>query len=277
MLKTIVVHVDGTAGSARRVAVALQLAQRYEAHLIGAAMTGLSAFLFPVSALAVGMPPVVFPVDELRAEADAALATFDQAARQAGLASFESRRIDEESAVGLCLQARYADLVIVSQPDAGAPAPRLRADFTEYVLLHSVRPVLVVPAAGAPVASAAPGARVALGWNGSDAAARAIASALPLLRQASQVELVLFGDTDDGDEPGADLALYLARHGVEVTVSARAGTDDAGQALAAFAAAKQCDLIVMGAFGHTRLREAMLGGATRSVLRAAQVPLWMSH
>lgn len=276
MYKTILVHVDHSAASAARVAVAARLAQRAEAHLIGAAMTGLSAFMFPVSAMSVGMPPVVFPIDELRDEADAALAKFDSAVRQAGVDAFESRRIDEDAAVGMCLQARYCDLVVIGQNGPDALPSRLRPDFAQYVLLHSGRPVLVVPSGGF---DGEIGNSVTVAWNGSADAARAIASALPLLKRAGRVDLAVFDaeHIDEGDEPGADMALYLARHGVKVVVSAHGADDNVGKALLAFAADKKSDLIVMGAFGHSRLREVVLGGVTQSALSRSPIPLWMAH
>lgn len=276
MYKTILVHVDHSAACAGRVAVAARLALREEAHLVGAAMTGLSAFMFPVSAMSVGMPPVVFPIDELRDEADAALTRFESAAQQAGVLSFEARRIDDDAAVGICLQARYGDLVVISQDGPDAPSSRLRSDFAQYVLLHSVRPVLVVPAAGV---DGELGNRITVAWNGSSEAARAIASALPLLKRAGRVDLVVFDadNTDEGQEPGADVAVYLARHGVKVVLSSSASDDDVGKALLKFAAEKQSDLIVMGAYGHSRLREVVLGGVTQSALSRSTLPLWMAH
>jgi len=275
MYKTILVHVDGTPQSAQRVDVAARLAAEYEAHLVGAAATGLSAFALPVSVLGAGAMPVVFPIDELRADADLALDGFDARARAAGALSAERRRCDDEAGVALALQARYCDLVVLSQapPDASMS---LRADFVEYVVMESVRPVLVLPAAG----SGAPvGRRVTVAWNGSNEAARAIASALALLKRAAQVDLVVLvadGERErDGHAPGADMALYLARHGVKVDLSAGAPGPDAGAALLAFAREKGSDLIVMGAYGHSRFREFMLGGATQTALHGSPVALWM--
>lgn len=278
MYKTILVHVDGTARSAHRVDIAARLALLHDAHLVGTATTGLSLFAFPVGGFEPGLPTVTFPIEQLRAEADQALDAFEAAVRQAGVSKFERRRIDDETGVGVSMQARYADVAVISQSARGEPLPRLRTDFPEYVLLNCARPVLVVPAGGI---QGAFGKRVAVAWNGSADAVRAITSAIPLLQAAEQVNLVVFNADTEGDIhgelPGADMAVYLARHGVRVEVMATDTDDDEGDALLSFAADNKVDLIVMGAYGHSRFREILLGGATRTVLRTSSLPLWMAH
>ncbi|MDQ1832448.1 universal stress protein [Massilia scottii] len=277
MYKTILVHVDANTRLAARVEFAAQLAIANDAHLVGLAPTGLSAFMFPVSAMDAGMPPIAFPIEEIRAGAERSLNLFEGRARQLGVKSLEGQLVDEETGTGLCLQARYADLVVVSAPVAGDTIPFVRPDFTEYVLLNCARPVLVLPAAGA---VGAIGKRVTVAWNGSAEAVRAIASALALLQGAAQVDLVVVGKKQldlRGEQPGADIALYLARHGIKVDVTTVHGGDDDGESLLSFAAEKGSDLIVMGAFGHSRFREFVLGGATRTALRSSPIPLWMAH
>lgn len=278
MIKTILVHVDHSSQSADRTDIAARLAMEFDAHLIGTAATGLSAFAFPVGGFDAGFPPIVFPFDELRADADRALDRFEQAARKAGVNSFERRRMDDEPGYAVSMQARYADVVVLSQPDPNAPLPRVRSDFTEYVLLNCVRPVLVVPHQGlaGPIAS-----RLTVAWNGSTDAVRAITSALPMLRRAQEVSLIVLNADEaanmHGDDPGADIALYLARHRVKVDVTAMETRADIGEALLSFAADKHCDMLVMGAYGHSRFREILLGGATRSVLATSRIALWMAH
>lgn len=278
MYKTILVHVDGTSHAAQRIDIASRLALLHDAHLVGTAPTGLSLYVFPVGGFEPGLPTVTFPIDELRSQADRALDAFETSVRQAGVDKFERRRIDEESGVGVSMQARYADVVVISQSVPGESLPRLRADFPEYVLLNCARPVLVVPAAGI---QGPFGKRIAVAWNGSADAVRAITSAIPLMRAAEQVNLVVFNADTEGDihgeVPGADMALYLARHGVRVEVTATDTDEGAGEALLAYAADNSIDLIVMGAYGHSRFREILLGGATRTVLRTSPLPIWMAH
>lgn len=278
MYKTILVHVDGTARSAKRVEIASRLAILHDAHLVGTAMTGLSAYAFPVPALAPGMPAITFPIEELRAEAERALDLFDSGARKAGVQSFERRRIDDEAAAGVSMQARYCDLVVISQAAPDEFVPRLPSDFPEYVLLNSARPVLVVPVTGMKHDF---GKHVTVAWNGSADAVRAITSAIPLLQRAEQVRLVVLNADAKrdmhGEDPGADIALYLARHGIRVEVTSTRSAPDEGESLLSFAVDKGSDLIVMGAYGHSRFREILLGGATRTALRSSPIPLWMAH
>lgn len=278
MYKTIVVHVERSDTALLRIDLAVRLSLKYEAHLVGTAMTGVQPAAFPVGGFDIAAPASPFPLDELRATADRALDAFDARARSAGVLSVERRRLDDEAGFGLAMQSRYCDLIVIGQAAQNSVLPRLRSNTPEYVLLDCVCPVLVVPSAG-PAGDI--GKRVTLGWNGSANAARAIMSAIPLLRDAELVSLVAYGAESDmamqGALPGADMAAYLARHGVKVELTARDATSDAGNALLAHAANHGSDLIVMGAFGHSRLRELVFGGATRSALCASGLPLWMMH
>jgi nucleotide-binding universal stress UspA family protein len=280
MYKTILVHVDETAHSAQRVAVAARLALQYDGHLVGAAMTGFAAGMLSYPAIDPGVPAIVFPLDELRTRAGRALDQFERQAREAGVRSIERRLHDEDAAISISMQSRYSDLVVISQVSPDEYLPRLRSDFPEFVLLNSARPVLVMPSRPQ---DSAPGRRVTVAWNGSSNALRAITSAVPLLQRAEQVSLVVFdaegatGDNAHGDDPGVDMAAYLARHGIVVEVGTAHGGSHTGDALLSYAADRQSDLIVMGAYGHSRFSEIMLGGATRTALQSSPVALWMAH
>ena len=278
MYKTILVHVDESPRSAQRTAVAARLALREEAHLVGAAMTGMQTSLLPMGGYELTFEVAGFSIDDLRAEANVSLDAFEVAARQVGVNSIERRCIDEEPGMGISLQARYCDLVVISQTDPDQFLQPLRSGFPDYVLLNAPRPVLVLPLDATP---ATLGQRITVAWNGSAEAVRAIASALPLLQRARKVNLVVF-DADisgelHGEVPGADIALYLARHGVPVEVTSGGAGIDVGASLLSFAGKNEADLIVMGAYGHSRFREILLGGMTRSVLASSTIPLWMSH
>jgi nucleotide-binding universal stress UspA family protein len=278
MYKTILVHVDETANSDHCIDIAARLAMEQSAHLVGTATTGISPYVFPVGGFDPGMPAITFPIEQLQAAADSALDKFEAAVRRAGVSKSERRRIDEEAGLGISMLARYADLVVLSQAVSGDSLLRMRSDIPEYVLLNCARPVLVVPTTAI---QGELGKRIAVAWNGSANAVRAITSAIPMLRRADQVKLVVFNAKMEGDlhgeEPGADMALYLARHDVRVDVIATETDADPGEALLSYAADCHADLIVMGAYGHSRFREILLGGATRSVLRSSRLPLWMAH
>jgi nucleotide-binding universal stress UspA family protein len=278
MYKTILVHIDETARSVARVELAAAIARDNDAHLIGAAATGVPEFIFAGDGLLTGVPMPDWPLADLRARAERALDLFESTARAAGAASIERRCLDEDPGIAMAMQSRYCDLAIIGQVGLDEFFPRQRSDFPDYVVLNSARPVLVLPGAGA---TQPPGARVTLAWNGSNEAARAVASALPVLKTAHQVDLVVF-DPDTlagvhGLEPGADIARSLARHGVRVDVTATRAAAGEGEALLRFAKEEGSDLIVMGAYGRSRFREILLGGMTRSVLASSPIALWMAH
>ncbi len=119
-------------------------------------------------------------------------------------------------------------------------------------------------------------------WNASREAARAVRDAMPLLEQSQSVDLVTFRPKSSqgahGELPGADIALHLTRHGINVDVQQLGGTDiDVGNALLSHVADRGSDLLVMGGYGHSRLREFVLGGATRTILSSMTVPVLMAH
>ena len=276
--KTVLVHVDRSRDASSRIAIAAQIALANQAHLIGAAMTGMSPYVFAAAGLNPAVPPLLLSFDALREESAQALDAFEQQAVAMGLASYERRQVEDQAGPGMSMQARYADLLVISQADRASPAPRLRADFPEYVLLNCARPVLLVPA-GTPPAPV--GRRVLIGWNGSREATRALTSAIPLLKDAEHVDVVVLNPEAEGDVhgplAGADIALFLARHGVKVDVRSLSGVADVGGVLLALAADAGADLLVMGAYGHSRIGEILLGGVTRKLLASARLPLWMAR
>jgi nucleotide-binding universal stress UspA family protein len=177
------------------------------------------------------------------------------------------------------LHARYADVAIVGQMNPDDDALGSTGDLPERVVLGAGRPALVVPYAGT---FKTVGQRVLVAWNASREATRAVNDALPLLQGASKVTVLTInprgGLHGDGEVPGADIALHLARHGVRAEASALKSEDvDIGAMLLSQAADLDADLLVMGAYGHSRLREVILGGATREILRSMTVPVFLSH
>jgi nucleotide-binding universal stress UspA family protein len=203
---------------------------------------------------------------------------FEEIARRRGVGTIERCCVEEDTDIGLCMQSRYSDLVVVSQASLKTWPAELRSDLPQDVVLHSARPVLILPSTCTGISTAS---SITIAWNGSNEAARAIYSALPLLQRARQVDLVVFDAELErdahGELPGADMADYLAHHGVRVEVSSlRAGRYEC-DALIAFATEHGADLIVMGAYGHSRFRQLMLGGVTSSMLAISPLPLWMCH
>ena len=279
MYKVIVVHVDGSARQESRLRAAALLAVRYGAHLVGSAATGISWVDYSLLTGSMAAPVIGDDFQALRQSAWAHLAAFKEAAARLGVAAIDGRVIEDDARYALLLQSRYADLVVLSQDGEDQPGLPLRVrGLPEHVALRGARPVLVVPGdyRGEPI----PGTAL-VGWDGGTQALRAIMAALPLLEHAAAVKLaVLNPDTlldAHGEQPGADMALYLARHGLQVEVVVERTRATTGTALCALARDCGAGLMVAGAFGHSRYREWMLGGTTRELLERARVPLLIAH
>ncbi|MBC7415551.1 MAG: universal stress protein [Herminiimonas sp.] len=277
--KTILVHVDDTRHVAARVEIAANLAIAQDAHLIGAALSGVSRFIEQAVAVNPDDPAIRPYLDTLRRRANAALDRFHEQAGRLGLLSVERRLVDDETTDGIALQARYCDLVVVGQTDPDEPVLTVRPDFPEYIATSSGAPVLIVP-----YARSFPrvGSRILVAWNASHEAKRAVQDALPLMKGAEQVDVAVFNPAEHperyGAYPGADIKQYLARHGIPAALRMEHGPHgEIGDALLAIAAEATSNLLVMGCYGHSRFREMLLGGVTRSILTAMTLPVLMSH
>jgi nucleotide-binding universal stress UspA family protein len=206
-------------------------------------------------------------------------AAFEKACEAAGL-SHEWRPVRSpggDSAVSALVSARSADLVVVRQPDRAADEDM--ATNVEALLFEGGRPVLFLPPNGQ---LASPIRRILIAWDGSREAARATHDALPLLKAAEAVEVVVV-DPDklpDIDAPlaGTDIAGCLSRHDIHVNVTTVSkGSGSTAEAISAQVAASNADLVVMGAYTHQRLREWLFGGVTRAFLESSPVPVLMSR
>lgn len=277
--KSILVHVDESTRTEARVGIAAKLANVYDAHLIGVAMTGISRLLFQSGTFGFIDPATMaVNLDFLTDRAKHSLEQFESIVKSTEVRSIESRLIDDEAGAGLCMQARYSDMVVIGQANLGESSVGVTRDFPEYVVINSGRPVLIIPYAGR---FDSIGAKVLVAWDASMESTRAVTNALPLLKQAAMVQVVVFNPADrlekHGQQPGADIAHYLARHGINVEVAQQTTPIDVGNALLSCAADFNSDLIVMGGYGHSRFREVLLGGVTRTMLKSMTVPILMSH
>ena len=275
--KTILVHVDGGPCQQSRLRAAAVLAAANGAHLVGSAATGVSYSSYAVLNGSMAIPVSNRDFQELRDAVWVQLDDFMAQAERLGIHGAEARMVEDADRDGLLLQSRYADLVVLSQ-DKQHDRARTERGLPQYLALHGARPVLVVPDTyhGKPI----PG-DVLVGWDGSMPAQRAINAALPLLAQAGTVHLAVVNpDLQSGlhgDEPGADMAHYLARHGMKVDVAVAHTRAPEGEALMDMARDCHAGLMVTGAFGHSRYREWILGGATRTLLGHAPAPLLTAH
>jgi nucleotide-binding universal stress UspA family protein len=272
-IKDILVHVvDGDAGAAR-VRAAAALARTHQAHL-----TGLYAMWIPpipgYIEAQIGAEVMQTQRSLYLEQARLAEETFNECAEDAGVPT-QWRCVETDRPDALALHARYCDLVVTGRREESDD--RNGVSDAEHVVLTSAKPVLVMPdTRGAP----APGEHMMVAWDGSRESTRAVDAALPLLTVAKRVSVVCIDprDNDHGDIPGADLCAHLARHGIRTEAqSVDSGGQGAGPTLLGRAGADGADCLVMGAYGHSRLREVVLGGATAHVLQHARIPLLMAH
>ena len=278
-LKNLLVHIDDKATCEKRVDAAIALAQGFDAHL-AAVMLVAEPHVPP--ALGVHIPADVLSRQREESEANAAavLEAVRQRGDKAGLA-IEVRHewvMLDDFAAAFARQARHYDLSIVGQvdPDEGDVDAELIA---EAAFMQSGRPTLMIPYIGA---RTLPPKRALVAWDGSREASRAVNDALPLLARTESVTILVVDPGSlkgkVGDQPGADLATHLARHGLTAElVTAASGGLGAGDVIIGQATDIGADLVVMGGYGHSRLRELVLGGATQSMLDHMPVPVLLSH
>lgn len=274
--KTILVHADLSVHAPARIRFAAALAMSAGAHLIGVATTGVSRFMFPDGAAPLAHTAASSYAATLHGHARNALDQFAAIAGGEGVASFEPRLVADDPEGALVLLSRYADLVVLSQSDPAHQVAGAVRELPEYVVLNVARPVLLLPYAGsfAPV-----GGPALVAWDGSLEAARALGHALPLLCHASAVTVAQFGtgEPDGLAAHAADLGAWLRRHGIDAAVQPQHVDIDDGNALLSLAADLQAGLVVMGAYGHTRFRELMLGGVTKTMLECMTAPVLVGH
>jgi nucleotide-binding universal stress UspA family protein len=275
MIKDILVHLNPGERRDPGAEFAISVAS-----LFGASLTGVAFAYEPI------IPPSIFgaiPAELVAAQkqqsvkaAAEAVARFQDSLRRADLHG-GTRQLD--ASVSACGDvfgrlARIYDLAVVTQ----AEPESLGAEdlVVEGALFEAGRPVLVVPyVQAAPIALD----RVLLAWDGSRQAARACADALPFLMRADRVDVVMVvGERPkEGEMAGADIAQHLARHDIKVEVRRLSEGGGIGETLLSYAASSGASLLVMGGYGHSRLREFVLGGATRGILDAMTLPVLLSH
>lgn len=281
-IKTILVNLNHESRAAELIAAAAALARPAEAHVVG---LYVMPPLFTPSDVVIPMGSEFYEEQILlhRAQAERIQTVFDRLTRgEPYVAEWrihgDARSSYEDIADGLIFEAHSAELIIVSQATRGKDAPML-VDLPERVALEGGRPVLVIPNSWLPRAY---GHNVVVAWNDSREAARATFDALPFLERAKKIRLVTVAEQKKGNGknmvPSAEVAASLARHGLEVEVETLpADGFHAGDTLLSRVAASGSDLLVMGIYGHSRLREFILGGASRDVLNNMTVPVLMSH
>jgi nucleotide-binding universal stress UspA family protein len=255
---------------------AISIADSFAAHVLGVAFSYEP--IIPGMVMG-GIPPEFIESQrtESARKARNAVSRFEASAKRAGV-SAETRVLEAgiSGAAGTFGHlARRFDLVVVGQPDADTSMPDEIVD--EAALFESGRPVIYVPFIQKDALKLD---HVMVCWDGSRAATRAIADSLPILQKAKEIEIVLVTTKrfNPGEAPGVDLAKHLARHGLHVNLRRITSTDiDVASTVLSYAADSSADMIVMGGYGHSRLREFVLGGVTKTILETMTVPVLMSH
>jgi nucleotide-binding universal stress UspA family protein len=277
-IKDILVHIDSSKRHAQRVQIALDLARQHGAHLLGLYVVSLSDVPDFIPGHSVHRQTA-----GAEAEAGRISAWFEQCAGEAGV-SAEWCQVEPHGlapvdvTAELVARSHSADLVIVGQHDPDSGDAGIPADLAESAVLESGRPVLVIPYTGAFDFSQV---RAILAWNAGREAVRAINDAMPLLKNAAKTVLVVAEDQGGGgsDEiPCGPICAHLARHGVSAEVQhVGAAGSPVGDILLSRAADEGANLIVAGAYQHSRVRELVLGGVTRQFLEQMTVPVLMSR
>jgi nucleotide-binding universal stress UspA family protein len=274
----ILVHVDASPRAQLRLDIAAALARQHGAHLTALQVIDVAVPVMAMGDGGGGGAVIAELMEQMRQSALVAgvklKAAFETALAREGIMG-EWRRVEGTTPEILALHGRYVDLLVMGQDDPESD----NADLLETVLFDSGRPVLAIPFAGS---FKTIGKRVLVGWNASREATRALHDALPLIAKAETATIFLAnpkrGLGAHGEEPGADIARHLARHGLKVEVAKVIADDVSDSALLLNHASDMgADLVVMGAYGHSRLREFILGGVTRSLLREMTVPVLLSH
>ncbi|MEA2879579.1 MAG: hypothetical protein QOF14_4775 [Hyphomicrobiales bacterium] len=276
MIKDLIVNLPVAGGRDVAGPYAISIAETFGAHAAGVAF----AYEAVIPPTIMGTIPASF-IEDQRTENEAAAATararFDEAARRAGV-SFESWSTWASvpgSADLFGAMARRFDLSVVAQAEPDKLSPE--EVIIEGAMFGSGRPVVVMPYIQK---SGVKLDRVMIAWDASRAAARAVGDAMPFLARANAIDVVIVAsEQPKSDEiPGADIGHHLARRGLKVEVKRIVATDiDVASALLSHAADTAADFMVMGGYGHSRLREFILGGATRGILKAVTIPTLMSH
>ena len=276
--KNILVHLDDSRRCHLRLGVATKLAADFGADLVGMYVVPTRELAPSVAAL---LPPEVVArrLQESGVAQQKAEALFRKAATAPGLKGVEWRAPAGSSVDVAVVHARSTDLVVLGQRDPGDADFAFLEELDEAVVLSAGRPALIVPYAAVP---ATIGQHVLIAWDGGREASRAVGDAMPLLVKAQQITVMSVHSGNNNRPPDeaatSRLAAYLRSHGIEAKVD-HSTIDDIGigEWLLSRAADLSVDLIVMGAYAHTRLRELVLGGVTRTMLGAMTAPVLMAH
>lgn len=272
-MKSILLHVDADQSFEARLQTALDLARATNGHITLLQSVSYEVFApgdFYGSAMAAAMPRIKEAAEALRTKVEADLANED--------VSWEFRFLYGMAETHLLEQSALHDIILIGPNDIGEEVSRRPSSMAGELAIKAPTPVMVVPAHAKGFEVQGP---VMVAWNGSAEACVALRSSLPLLSQASQVYLASVaeeGEQQRYDFPVSEAAMYLDRHGIaSEVVSIPRGKGSIGDTLFSAAEMRECSAMVMGAYGHSRLAEMLVGGVTRTVLSNPKLPVLLAH
>ncbi|KAK45581.1 universal stress protein UspA [Caballeronia jiangsuensis] len=272
--KTILVHLDNSRRCETRTRLALDIARRFDAHVVGLYLVcqDLAHHVFDPAE-----PLLRRAREEMhQISLDNARAAFEHATQLAGI-NAEWRAPTGSVHEAATLHGRHADVIVLGQDDADDAGAFITRHFVEDIVFAAGRPVLLVPRAGDIRTF---GENVAIAWDDSREAARSVADALPVLRRARLVEVMTVERNRDEQAPaGIEIAAYLDRQGVRASFSStpRIRGENTGMTLIDRANSVHADMLVAGAYAHSRGLEHVLGGVTRTLLETSTLPVLLSH
>ncbi|MCP4487674.1 MAG: universal stress protein [Gammaproteobacteria bacterium] len=275
-IKNILVHIDHSKACEHRVRAAIELARGYDARL--SALFVVPDYFVPSYVEAQISADVIAQIcDQAVASAKETQGKFKAQVKDAGLEL--DCYIEEGNIISIISDyARYSDLLILGQSQSDDPH-NISEGLADHLVLEGGAPCLVIPYIGTRQTL---GKRLLLAWNESRESSRALRDALPLLQAADAVSVLLIKPKSHNEKhtatQGKIITSYLSDHGVDANINLCVDNHfDPGDTILAQASDNDIDLIVMGAYGHSRLRELVLGGATRHLLKEMTVPVFISH
>ena len=273
-MKSLLVHVDNSSACKARVESALSLAGEFDARVT--ALYVIPTFLMPVYAEAPVGPEIIDLIRQAGLDSANEVKKLCRSLKQTSGAQCEWRAIEGDPVNTICETARCFDLVILGQYNPDDPGD-LNLGVADHVISDAGLPCLIVPYITQKVDVTG---TALIAWDGSREAARAVRDAIPFLKKALRVEILCInpGQSDEGNVAGEGVCGYLFHHGIDSEVHRLHNKDiPTGDILLSHAADISADLVVAGAYGHTRLREKILGGVTRHLLEHMTVPVLTSH
>ncbi|OUS08943.1 hypothetical protein A9Q96_00970 [Rhodobacterales bacterium 52_120_T64] len=278
--KNILAHIDDSDACVERVTAAIALAKRQEAQLTGIALA-LESTISTYVGIDIPSNLTLAQQDLVKNAAKSAVAKFESAAKEAGV-NYVSRTITcsaSKAPARLAFFARHADLTFLGQPDPADRGASFQESLMDGVLQHSGRPVYMVPYIGRPNTKVR---KAVIAWDGGKKAVRAVNDAIPLLQDRGAVTILVINPKERskefGGQQGENIAAHLQRHGVNATVDYQIAPElSTDTVILNYLADSGADLLVMGAYGHSRLRERTFGGVTESILHHMTAPVLMAE